>query len=168
MSKLKRAISIFFPAGSFSCNCFPFKVYHSEVWPEKPSRATCFFYLLILLVGIRCGICKQMISVFYLNNAFIIFIYISMWVYLFWVDPPVYVCVCKYTIFIRGFGAMASTLLLAVVFVLDVVAFSLAVAAEQRRTSVSFSLFTFPLFPYKLPSLSCFLFFLRLGFFCSC
>lgn len=34
---------------------------------------------------------------------------------------------------------MASTLVLAVVFIFDLIAFGLAVAAEQRRSSVSFS-----------------------------
>jgi len=36
-----------------------------------------------------------------------------------------------------GSATMASSLLLAVVFVLDLVAFALAVAAEQRRNTVS-------------------------------
>lgn len=37
-------------------------------------------------------------------------------------------------------GSMASTVLLVVVFVFDLIAFALAVAAEQRRSSVSLSL----------------------------
>lgn len=55
---------------------------------------------------------------------------------------------------------MASKLILIIVFVLDVIAFGLAVAAEQRRSTVSFSLsplsFSFLLFTAN---------FVHLGFF---
>lgn len=40
---------------------------------------------------------------------------------------------------------MASKLVLLLVFVLDLIAFGLAVAAEQRRSTVSFELLTSPL-----------------------
>ena len=43
---------------------------------------------------------------------------------------------------------MASTLLLALVFVIDLIAFGLAVAAEQRRSTVSFLFFIFTKLPY--------------------
>ena len=47
------------------------------------------------------------------------------------------VFVDKYSDLSGGSATMASSLLLAVVFVLDLVAFALAVAAEQRRNTVS-------------------------------
>lgn len=56
---------------------------------------------------------------------------------------------------------MASTLVLVVVFVLDLIAFSLAVAAEQRRSSVSTVFFNY-FFP-----LSCFIFYLVLDHACG-